>query len=199
MDFSIAPPIEIADLTLLSIESGGNLVNGAFLVAGAAIGALATIFAEWRQSKRNRENDARSLRDARRARLEIACIPILSSSRAMLDLILRQGRRAEEVTSSVERVELQRLWSRANQDNDEALARLAVDAPDTSETIVKAYSDIRSAFFAFIALKETPPVENIGLNIEKEINECRQVARNALLQLQESIRSHFERLDKPFP
>lgn len=175
-----------------------ELTTGLFVVAGAGIALLGVLVSQWWQGKRDRENDARALRDAKRARLEQAYMPTLLAGRAMWELVMRHGKKPEEVELTEEQVHLTGLWRRATSDVESHLVRLTLEADREATRANEFYNRMRSEFYAYLSyLKQES--SNPNDDIEDDILKSREAVYSSLQELEILSRRHLNRLAQPLP
>lgn len=165
-------------------------------MAGAGVAFLGVWISQHHQARLSRENDERSLRDARRQRLESALLPVLLSARAMWELVLRQGKRPDQVETSEERDYLARLWQRATTDVEEPLVILALESDSRSATIREAFEIVRSEFFAYLEYRSQGEADSVPALTEK-VMISREAVFGSLQELENLSRQQLTQLTQP--
>lgn len=173
-----------------------ELTNGVFAVAGAVIALGGVLMSQWQAAHRDRAADARQLRDSKRQRLESAYLPVLSSANAMWELVMRQGKRPEEVDSEEERDDLLRLWQRVSSDVDDSLVKLSLESDTAAASAKDLYTRMRSEFFAHLhqrvqAASEQDPALN------EQVIQSRKAVRAKLEELEALARQQLNQLSAP--
>lgn len=175
-----------------------ELARGLFVLAGAAVAFFGILFSQWRQANRDRQNDARALRDAKRERLEESYTPVLLAARAMWELVIRHGKKPDEVDLQEERDHLARLWQRATTDVEESLVRLSLEADSHAEAANRAFDRIRASFYAYLGHREQEGADQSTKNADR-ILATRQEVYSGLGELENLSRGQLRRLSQPLP
>lgn len=176
----------------------GELARGMFIIAGALIAFSGAMFSQWRQEKRDRNGDARALRDAKRERLESAYLPVLLAARSMWELTMRQGKKPEQVEGYEEREYLTRLWDRTTVDVEEALIKLNLETDPGSATASKLFDQIRSDFFAYLGYRQQDARSHES-ELAEDVLASRQSVYSGLVKLENLSRKQLRQLSRPLP
>jgi hypothetical protein len=177
---------------------GAELARGLFILAGATIAFLGVLFSQRQQETRDRRNDARALRDAKRQRLEDTYIPVLLGARSMWELVLRQGKKPEQVDIPEERDHLSRLWQRVTTDVEELLVKLSLEADLSARTARGIYERTRSEFFAYLGYRSEGEGDQDADLIEKVLA-SRQAVYSGLQELELLAQRQLRQLSQPLP
>ena len=173
-----------------------ELTSGIFVIAGAVIALGGVLISQWQATHRDRAADARQLRDSKRQRLESAYLPVLSSANAMWDLVLRQGKRPEEVDSEEERDDLLRLWQRVSNDVDDSLVKLSLESDAAAASAKDLYSGIRSEFFAHLQ-QRTQAANGQDPTLNEQAIQSRKAVRAKLEELETLAKQQLNTLSEP--
>lgn len=170
--------------------------RGIFLLAGAGVAFLGVWISQHHQARRDRENDERALRDAQRQRLESALLPVLLSARAMWELVLRQGKRPDQVEISEERDYLARLWQRATTDVEESVVILSLESDPRSAKTSEVFETVRSEFFAYLAYRSEGASDAVPALTEK-VMISREAVFASLQELETLSQQQLTQLSQP--
>lgn len=175
-----------------------EVTRGAFLLAGAAIAFFGVLFSQRQQTRRDRETDARALRNSKRERLESTYLPILLSARAMWELVLRHGKTPEQVKAVAERDHLTRLWQRATEDVEESLVRMTMESHFPTVTAVDVFEALRSEFYLYLEYLSDEQNIDTGKN-DNRLLATRESVYSNLKALEAITRQQQVRLTQPIP